>query len=386
MRELVGDKRRELDGAETWDITLERLSPSLVDRYIEDMWRFPTQQGKRTAVSDAKAILDAGGEPQSTQNALKRLSHVLALAMWLRQRGELHPDVVGRLQAAIEGVSVNKSGGVRQDLDLNPDDDIDEEGYTAFSAENLQRIFHPDVYGAHSAKDPARYFIPLIARYTGGRVNEIAQLTVRDLIELEVEVDGDQRKIPCLSITSIERDENGKIIPESQRRKRLKTKAGRRTIPLHPELIRLGLLRHRDACIKEGKQFLFDLPWYPKHAFGKNPGRDFKNLTVAVGVWQRRRLVFHSFRATLSQQLEEAGLDAQLIDRVLGHAVKTTRARHYSRNQQGATLPLKHVYQALLKIPTEAQVPPWEVVSQLTRRQLSKLIETNGLFRKETQQ
>ncbi len=378
LRELVGDERRQLDGADAWDLTLAGLSPSRIDAYIDAMWRFPAQQGRRTATTDAKAALEAGGEPQSTQNAVKRLSHVLAFVEWLHKRGELHSDVLGRLRAAIDGVSVGKDSGARQALDLAPDDD-DAEGYVAFSPDNLRRIFHPDIYVAHSAQDPARFFIPLLARYTGGRVNELAQLTVKDVIELDVEVDGNVCKIPCLSITSHERDENGKVIPIEKRKKRLKTKAGRRILPLHPELIRLGLLRYRNARIKQDKQFLFDLAWYEKHGFGKNPSQDFRALSKAVGVWERRRLVFHSFRATLAQQLEEAGLDAQLVDRVLGHAVKTTRVRHYARNQQGATVPLSRVHQALLKIPVEAQVPPWEFVCDQPRKQLAKLVQALGL-------
>ena len=369
FRELISDKRRlfgDPGQAGTWDIRINLLTPDHMDRFIADLWNLPAQQGKRPEANDAKSVLATGGPKQSRGNVVKRLRHVLPLVEWLNKRSELHKDVLGRLQSSLNGIVNERVVEAAQPLDFDEESDgEDEGGYIAFSAADLQRLFHPAVYEAHAAGDAARYWIPLLGRYTGCRLNEIAQAGVRDVRKLG--------EIPCLCITSIEKDANGNIVPLAQRRKRLKTKAGRRSIPLHPELLRLGFTEYAEDRHKEGKALLFDLPWFKKDAYGKYPGRDFRRLSEAVGVWEKKRRVFHSFRATISQQLDVAGLDSTLVDRFLGHRVNTVRARHYGRNREGISMPLQRVLEALGKIPADTPVPTWPETRKARGRQLKKL-------------
>lgn len=375
FRELISDARRMFGNpgqAGTWDIRINLLSPDHMDRFIADLWNFPAQQGKRPDTTDAQSVLAAGGPKQSRGNVVKRLRHVLPLVEWLDKRSELHKDVLGRLRSSLNGIVAERVEGVAQALYFGEESDgEDEGGYIAFSAADLQRLFHPAVYEAHAAGDAARYWIPLLGRYTGCRLNEIAQAGVRDVRKLG--------EIPCLCITSTEKDASGITVPVAQRRKRLKTKAGRRTIPLHPELLRLGFMEYADERHKEGKALLFDLPWFKKDAYGKYPGRDFRRLSEAVGVWEKKRRVFHSFRATISQQLEAIELESTLIDRFLGHRVNTVRARHYGRNPQGISMPLQRVLDALKQIPADTPVPTWPQTSKARGRQLKKLCIELGL-------
>lgn len=66
---------------------------------------------------------------------------------------------------------------------------------------------------------PFKYWVPLLGLYTGARINELAQLFLVDF-----QAQGD------VQVISINDDGEGK---------RLKTKASKRLVPIHPELVRL---------------------------------------------------------------------------------------------------------------------------------------------------
>lgn len=378
FRELISTKRRAPDDEDTlgpWDISLGDITPDRLDDFVSAFWKFPSRQGKRPGTADAKEVLALGGAAQSTQNASKRLNHVLGLLQWLGKRQEVEPAVVGRLQAAVDGMALDQGDTHEHQACLSVDtdfetDDSDDEGYVAFSQSDLERIFHPQVFTAHAAGDAARYWMPLLGRYTSCRLNELAQASVRDVRTLD--------DLPCLSVTDAEFDAQGRPVPRPERKKRLKTKSGRRILPLHPELIRLGFLDYVQQRRDAGARFLFDLKWTEKDGFGKYPGRDFRLLTQAVGVWVHKRKVFHSFRATLSQELESAGLEGMLIDRVLGHKVKSIRLKHYGRNEKGTTFPLKSVYAALCKVSGVPNVPTWTEVRSAKGRRLKAICASLG--------
>jgi hypothetical protein len=97
-----------------------------------------------------------------------------------------------------------------------------------------------------------------------------------------------------------------------------------------------------------------------------------------VGVWEKRRKVFHSFRATINQDLEATSLEDTLIDRFLGHSVKTVRQRHYGRNRVGRTMPLNPVLAALSKVPADLQIPTWNEVKNAPRQQLKGIAQRLG--------
>ena len=143
---------------------------------------------------------------------------------------------------------------------------------------------------------PERFWLPLIALYTGARRSEVGQLLRRDLDE----VGG----VLCLSIT----DEG-----EGQR---LKTAASRRVVPVHPHLVDLGLLEYAKA-LKPGELLL--------------PGRQTKaGWGVAASQWFIRaqlrdrgvkdpKKVFHSLRHSVVTALGQAGVREPVTWAIVGH-------------------------------------------------------------------
>ncbi|MDY7779546.1 site-specific integrase [Burkholderia pseudomallei] len=188
----------------------------------------------------------------------------------------------------------------------------DEGGAEAFTLDELRLIFEPDRY--NKAKRPHQFWAPLIALFTGARANEIAQLRLSDLEE----ADG----LPCIRIDHDPRGDNPT---------RTKNADSVRTIPMHPELIRLGLLVYAKDVQSAGGTRLF--PHLPMDSMGKREkyiSRDFNEKHLLdVGVHQPRRKVFHSFRDTAETALHANGANPVQIDEWIGHKAEGMGASRY---------------------------------------------------------
>lgn len=338
FRELVGAPTQApaTDGAQvqTIDRPLEELTRADIERFVEEFWRFPALQGKRPGRT-ARDILSDGGAAQSRANVFKRLGHIRQFLVFCKDKGYTTADLVAEVDLVMATNTAHSrdkaavAGGLRVGAGAD--------GYVAFTSEELHMLFGQQ-FQEHTRGYAARYWIPLIGLFAGLRVSEASQLRTADFLSVE--------GIACIKVSG---DSLGDVAePQSQR---VKTRASIRTIPLHPLLIELGLMSYVSDRKDGGKSWLWDgLLWSAKSGFGKYPSRDFQKLTELTDVYIPRRKVFHSFRATISQELEKAGLDSDLIDRFLGHDVKTTRNKSYSRTDIGRAFPVARVYEVLQKI------------------------------------
>jgi integrase len=159
------------------------------------------------------------------------------------------------------------------------------------------RLFDP---GEHRLRDH-RFWTPLISLWSGARLNEIGQLLRIDVRETA--------GVWCFQFTED---------PEGDQ-KRIKTEAGRRVVPVHPELIKMGLLELvRETRAGAGPR-LFP-HWkrgedgYYSSVFSKWFGR----FLGSVGL-QDPRLVFHSFRHGFKDALRRAMIEERIQDAIMGH-------------------------------------------------------------------
>lgn len=160
------------------------------------------------------------------------------------------------------------------------------------------RIYEP---GEHHVKNH-RYWLPLLGLFTGARLGELCQLLVADVRA----IDG----VWCLCITS----EGGRS---------LKTRAARRHVPVHPELVRLGFLLHVEACRDRRQDRLFPEIETGKGGYlSENPSKWFARFlrkTLGEATVTARGLVFHSYRHTMKDALRAAGVEERVQDTLLGH-------------------------------------------------------------------
>jgi len=109
-------------------------------------------------------------------------------------------------------------------------------------------------------------------------------------------------------------------ITDEAEHQRLKTCTSKRTLPVHPELIRLGFMRYWEALGGPAHDSLWpDLP-FRKGKPGGYFSQWFGDLRREIGLGKYPD--FHCFRHTVRTQLAEARYPESVKDRVTGHSVK----------------------------------------------------------------
>ena len=174
--------------------------------------------------------------------------------------------------------------------------------------EEITAFFGSSIYEDRE-KTPAWFWLPLLAVYTGARLNELGQLERADVVWSE---------IPYLNITTDTTEENDKDAPP-RRAKTLKTGNSQRRVPLHPRLLELGF---RDYWQSSNAFHLFpDLPHEnlrdndtPTQKFSRDFGRYLRKLGL------RRGVKFHSFRHLFTDLADDMGVNPKARSILVGHA------------------------------------------------------------------
>jgi integrase len=198
------------------------------------------------------------------------------------------------------------------------------EARLSFDHHDLTILLNHDVLRSEARKHPWRYWLPLLGRATGARLEELCQLRVDDLIE--------QQGIQCIRIDDSREGQN------------LKNSSSRRILPLHPALIDLGLMQHVEAVRSTGADRLFPELEAVRGKLGHAPSKWFGRYKTKRGIPDPRK-TFHSFRHTLIDDLRDAGVQDSLIKRIAGHEDGAVTFSIY-----GSRSPLKAMIEAIRKI------------------------------------
>lgn len=147
--------------------------------------------------------------------------------------------------------------------------------------------------------EPHKYWVPLIGLFMGMRVNEICQLHIDDVTT---------DLIPTISIS------------DERPGQRIKTKSGRRLVPIHPKLIELGLLDYVRDVRKTGAQHLFPGLKWGENGPGETVAHWFnRTLLKACGITTKQKTL-HSLRHTFCTAAERKKVAIHRIARLVGHA------------------------------------------------------------------
>ncbi|MEM1353904.1 MAG: DUF6538 domain-containing protein [Planctomycetota bacterium] len=221
-------------------------------------------------------------KPNSINNGLSALSSVLS---WCVENRYLKENVA-------LGIRVPRpKKGVRRRL--------------PYDANDLAAIFEQSpIYQLgqrpHGCGGEASYWIPVMALYTGARLEEIAQLTIDDV----------RREAGWLYLD----------INDEGEKKFLKNASSKRRVPVHPRMIELGFDRFLKLFGQQGHEDLFP---NVQSATGKRTAAFSKwinrHLRIECGIRDPRK-VFHSFRHTFKDACREAGIARDLHNALTGHA------------------------------------------------------------------
>ena len=275
--DIVGDK------------PLHRLTVSDQNRFEDVISRIPANRTKiataRELSIDQMMALDVPKlSPQSTKNIAQRTNNFLSWAF--RREGSKPPfELMGNVRITTRSKTVHRR---------------------AFTDDELRTLFLPTTYALGRQRSPYMYWLPLIGLHTGMRINEIAQLELADI--------GSRDGIAYLHVTDDDVDE-----VEGRRAKRVKTNAGRRIIPIHTALLKLGLLDYARIVSQDGHNVLFPELIGGRDGPGQPASKYFARYCDRVGL-RDPGLVFHSFRHGAVSRMRAAGIAKELRMVVVGHS------------------------------------------------------------------
>ena len=214
-----------------------------------------------------------------------------------------------------------------------------------FSKEQLTTLFSSPIYtgckslpschlkGDLIPRDSHKYWVPLIGLHTGMREQEILQLYLEDVYQHD-------------GIWVFDLNENH---PD----KRLKTPQSKRLVPLHSDLIDLGLtdlLEQRIGELKTGRLF-DDIRMASDGTYSGNFSKWFSRYLVNIGI-KNAKTSFHSFRHNMKDAFRNAGESDELAENFMGRATGTTGEAY------GSGFSVERLHTALHKL----QFPPLSVL------------------------
>jgi integrase len=156
----------------------------------------------------------------------------------------------------------------------------------------------------------AFYWVPLLTYYDGARREENCKLRPDDFCEL----DG-------IHYIQIDYTETGRI----------KNEGSIRTVPLHRELIRLGILEFVDVCRQEGRDVLFPelRPTNETQKFGDVfYKRCWVNIRAKGGLSPKADI--HGARHRFSTALKDQRVESEFRADLMGHVGRTITEERYS--------------------------------------------------------
>lgn len=208
--------------------------------------------------------------------------------------------------------------------------------YTGWESE--RRWKHP---GTEIDRRSAKFWVPLIALYTGMRLGEIIQLRVADVMCFE--------GIDYFDVTPVGIDPNDDEAEDfdDADEKSLKTESSRRSIPIHHVLFELGF-----GDFLKFRRLSNQVRLFPEYEKSKDDGswskyfsKYFTRFRGTIGV-TRRGVKFHSFRHNVEDALRNADVSQDVRDAVQGHGENGTSrvygAGFYIRTLNEAVQKLKY--------------------------------------------
>ncbi|HBC3446793.1 TPA: site-specific integrase [Vibrio parahaemolyticus] len=166
-----------------------------------------------------------------------------------------------------------------------------------FSPREINQLFQFDIFTDATANKPygmACYWVPLLCRYTGSRIEEMVQLRRSDI----------QLSDECIHFIYVREGEEQNV----------KNVKSVRQVPIHDHLIDLGFLDYVASC----GEFLF--PEHKPNKHGKRSGAIGKWWSKQVKTLGITKQPSHSFRHSLRTALRGLGVVDSVSDAITGHA------------------------------------------------------------------
>ena len=263
------------------EIPIDSLKHQHGRDYIDILRQLPSNRTKKYPGKSIKELVQMKNADLISQRTItKHVERVSALFNWAIKQGYTNQNVFrGKLESIRKTIVVEKHF-TKQELDLVLGD--------ALKAESLKQ------------GKPERYWVTMIAAYSGARLNEICQLDTYDIQQ--------HSGIWVMNLTGDSED------------KSIKTHAGNRIVPLHPRLLKLGFLNYVQQIRNGDHQKLFpNLKKMVSTGYGTLISRWFDRYLKRLGI-KKKGKNFHSFRHTVVNHLTSKQVYEPFIKELIGHS------------------------------------------------------------------
>jgi len=206
-------------------------------------------------------------------------------------------------------IKVNPAADITIDVKADPEEDVQ-----PFDLPAIEAIFASPIFTQDARPDAgcgeAAYWLPLLALYTGGRLNELGQLRPKDIVEAPyVDRDGQDQQAWVI-----------RIVADKAEGLKLKNASSARRVPIHAELIRLGFLTYVEAARASGQARIFpDLRPDKYNTVTANWPKWFGRYLRGTCEVTDERMRFHSFRHAFKDYVREAEIAEDVNDAMTGH-------------------------------------------------------------------
>lgn len=183
---------------------------------------------------------------------------------------------------------------------------------SAYSPGEIEKVFSGALFTGHTPDEKwritpgdkvfkdAKFWLPVIALFSGTRMSEVAAAPLESLVQ----IDG----VWCLDLKSRAVSFNNGP--------RVKNSASRRFVPIHQELIRLGLIDYAERMREHGEVWLFpDLDHESKHGPGHGFSKFWGERQKKIGV----KKTYHHLRHTWKRAARAVISSEERSDLLSGH-------------------------------------------------------------------
>ncbi|EOI3467348.1 site-specific integrase [Cronobacter turicensis] len=297
------------------------LDRDVVNDYVTKMQNMPGNlylMRRKYKISDTHKLIEMAlvdGQPVMSRDAIGRhIESLGSMLKWAKSERYLFDNPAENVLAQCRMM-------VREQdrRDLFTDDEL----VQIFSADWFKKgSGTPNQYGRYTSFRPFHYWLPLLALYVGGRINELCQLYLTDIRE-------DKNGVAYIDFNLDAPDKVMDEEPLAGGDKSLKTVNAIRQVPIHLRLIELGLLEYVDALKAAGYDRLFPelkhnkikgyraaaSKWFNENYFGK-----------ILGFPRDGKKTFHSLRHTFINAVDEFEINERTIAQLVGHVRGSTTA------------------------------------------------------------
>jgi integrase len=274
----------ELLGEITGNIPTASLSKSDVGSIKDVLMKMPKNRKKNPATRDLAlaAMLEVPGMQAISPTTVNGyLSNFQSFFDWAVKNGCATENI-------FSGVRLRQNSRAATNARKAFSDDALRNMYLQLT-ENPDGLVHKD-----DMKWPT-----LVAMFTGARVNEVSQLHTSDIRK--------EGEVWCIDI-----NDDGE--------KTLKNAPSKRLVPVHDQLIELGLLDFVNERRTGISPRLFpSFSYSAKNGYGRNVGRWFNDKFLPELGLKEAGLVFHSFRHTMVTKLSRGDVAEGMVKAIIGH-------------------------------------------------------------------